>query len=290
VKTALTRLLLAFVTALVVLTGCSNHSRSYRSNSLVELLYGNSPEQTLSRSQTIELPVPLNVGLAFVPGNDSSEFPTMTQLAAASERIKAQFAADPAVRRIQLIPSQRLQGLKGFDSLAELGRLYQVDVLALVSYDQVMQQDYNKASLLYLTLVGSYLIKGNEGSVQTFMETAVFDIRSRQLLFTASGHDVRGDTSTEVNAGKVFGNLQATGFSAATDQMSAQLQTALAGFKHDLKDDQRITVKSRVVGGYGQHNGGGGSLPESLIALAVLLIAGRSLMNWLDRIRNIREK
>lgn len=270
------------------LAGCAHHGSHHRSHSLVQLLYNGAPEQSLARSETIELPVPLRVGLAFVPGNTPSDFPTEQQLAEVSEQVRAQFASDPAVSRIQLIPSQRLASVRGFDQLAELGRLYQVDVLALISYDQVLQRDYNKASLLYLTLVGGYFVKGNDASVQTFLETTVFDLRSRQLLFTASGRDARSDRASEVDAEKVSAKLQADSFAAASDQLRHELAISLELFRKELKDNRHIVVKPRG-GAYGGHNGGGGSFPEVLILVVVLLVLARGLVNWLDRISRFRE-
>lgn len=49
------------------------------------------------------------------------------------------------------------QGLSGLEGVQ---RLYNLDLLALVSYDQVNYVADNKWSLGYLTIVGAYVLKG----------------------------------------------------------------------------------------------------------------------------------
>lgn len=62
--------------------------------------------------------------------------------------------------------------------MAQVARLYGVDVMALVSYDQVIHTDDTKASLLYWTIIGAYIIKGSQFDTATFVDTAVFDINT----------------------------------------------------------------------------------------------------------------
>jgi len=59
--------------------------------------------------------------------------------------------------------------------------------MALVSYDHVTQSLENNAALLYWTIVGMYLTPGNENTIQTFVDTAVCDIKSKKMLFRAPG-------------------------------------------------------------------------------------------------------
>ena len=59
--------------------------------------------------------------------------------------------------------------------------------MALVSYDQVANTSEKTSSLLYWTIVGAYVVKGNKNDVQTFVDTAVFDMATRKLLFRAPG-------------------------------------------------------------------------------------------------------
>ncbi|MEQ1704159.1 MAG: Ig-like domain repeat protein, partial [Ilumatobacteraceae bacterium] len=51
---------------------------------------------------------------------------------------------------------------------------YGLDVIALVSYDQVAHSAETTSSFLYWTIVGAYVVKGNKNDVQTFVDTAVF--------------------------------------------------------------------------------------------------------------------
>ena len=60
-------------------------------------------------------------------------------------------------------------------------------VVALISYDQMQYADATGWSLLYWTLVGAYTVQADRYDVLTAVETAVFDVRSRQLLMRAAG-------------------------------------------------------------------------------------------------------
>ena len=102
------------------------------------------------------------------------------------------------IDRIEVIPSSYLKGGQGFSTLEQVSRLYDVDIIALVSYDQVSQTLENNAAFLYLTIVGLYVIPGNENTVQTFVDTAVFDVKSRKMLFRAPGVNKVEQRSTAV--------------------------------------------------------------------------------------------
>jgi len=65
-----------------------------------------------------------------------------------------------------------------------------------VSYDQVQFTDRNALSVLYRTIVGAYVIHGDQYDVQTLVDASVFDVRSRKLLFRALGmSQVKGGAS-----------------------------------------------------------------------------------------------
>jgi rhombotail lipoprotein len=244
------------------------------SSSLVDFLYpdGRVPAPTDERPQ---LKIPLRVGLAFLPAANAQQ----TGLDAAHEeqlleRIKQRFASRRFVADIVLVPDYYLAGHRGFAGLNGVQRLYGVDVLALVSFDQDTHQDQNDWSLAYLTIVGAYVVKGSRHDVATLVDLAVVDPQSRQLIIRAGGTDLRHGNTTWIDAGRETREADITGFSAATDQMIEHFDAALSKFEADVRSG---TAPIRVVSKNATGNaGGGGALSAGFIGLLLLAVARRA--------------
>jgi len=71
------------------------------------------------------------------------------------ERVKTSFGALPFVGSIEVIPTEYLKPHGGFANLDQVARMFNVEVMAMVSYDQVQFNDSNAFSLLYWTIVGA---------------------------------------------------------------------------------------------------------------------------------------
>ncbi len=168
---------------------CSSHA--HNSSSLVEFLYpgGGAP----TRDAMPRLQIPLRVGLAFLPANggDPTGGLEAAQRQELLELIKQHFADRRFVAEIVLIPDYYLSNRRGFAGLEGIQRLYGVDVMALVSYDQVTHLDENNWSLGYLTIVGAYVLKGSRHDVSTLVDLAVVDPATRALVLRAGGTDTR---------------------------------------------------------------------------------------------------
>src|SRR5690348_868038 len=137
-----------------LLAPCSPYCNTvtHNSSSLLQFLYPNGAEPPV-QNQTPELHVPLRVGLAFLPASGSAPGVALTsaQQEELLEKIQAHFSSRRFVAQIVIIPDYYLTGARGFAGLQGVQRLYDVDVIALVSYDQVMHQDVNGWSLAYWT-------------------------------------------------------------------------------------------------------------------------------------------
>ena len=131
--------------------------------------------------------------------------------------------------------------------------------MALVSYDQVSQSLENNAAFLYLTIVGLYVIPGNENSVQTFVDTAVFDVKSRKMLFRAPGIHKAEQRSTAIGIDEVAKEQSLASFNGAVDDMITNLDAELAQFKTRVKEEKVANVTHR--------NGTGGSSLFWLVAV-----------------------
>ncbi|MGH8481945.1 MAG: rhombotarget lipoprotein [Nevskiaceae bacterium] len=239
------------------------------SASLVDFLYPKGEEIEAVTDQVPHLPVPLTVGLAFVPSRADCARCSAPNAALQSElleRVKARFADRNYIREIKVIPEAYMRAGRGFTALDQLSRLYGFDVIALVSYDQVALHNERKSSLLYWTLVGAYVVKGERNDVHTFVDTAVLDVKTRKLLMRAPGVDVRGFNSTSIDNARTVAGQQDAAMRAATEQMIANLDTELAGFRERIKSDNSVIVTRRP----GSGGGGAGSLGALTLGLLAL--------------------
>jgi len=250
---------------------CGASQRS--SSSLVEFLYPNG--QLPPRDDSVpELHLPLRVGLAFLPGRGAAAAaPDAAQREALLERIRAHFSDRKFVSEIVVIPDYYFASQRGFAGLEAVQRLYSVDLMALVSYDQVTHQDENGWSLGYLTIVGAYVLKGNRYDVSTLVDLAVIDPATRSLVLRAGGVDSRHGNTTLIEQGREARAASADGFSTASDQMIVHFDTALSAFEDQVRNG-RASV--RVVHKNGAA-GGGGALDLSWLVLLAGLAAARSV-------------
>ncbi|MCL4781100.1 MAG: rhombotarget lipoprotein [Gammaproteobacteria bacterium] len=260
--------------AVVVLGGCTAWfdaftpavTRTGVSSSLVDYLYPDGQIPPDFDEQVPRLKLPLRVGIAFVPqpSQAGSEGPAEALKNEVLQKVREQFKARKYIASIEVIPDTYLRSTRGFEGMQQVARLYAVDVMALVSYDQLAATGDNKLALTYWTIVGAYVIKGTENQTQTFVDTAVFDVASRKLLFRAPGVDNRERTSTAIEAAEVSRAVRAESFAAAMASMGTNLAAELDRFEQRLKDEPEIASVEWKAG-----SGGGGGSPDP--ALLVLL-------------------
>lgn len=272
---------LFLLAGLAMLSGCTSFwqlgqtydSRDGVSSSLVDYLYPKGeipPEQS---GQIPRLELPLRVGIAFVP-------PTRTYESAISEatkndlleEVRQSFIGRDYIENIHIIPDTYLRSSSGFTGLQQVARLYGVDVMALVSYDQVSASEDRKSSFLYWTIVGAYLVKGTDNEVQTFVDTAVFDVATRSLLFRAPGTDSLSVRSTGIEASEAVRKGRNASFAAAMEDMIGNLSAELDSFEIRVKENPALAEVSRRGIGLG---GGGAVAPALLLILLVLRMRRR---------------
>src|SRR5215469_15390097 len=212
-------------------TPCNTSHHS--SSSLVEFLYPNGKAPPPANSVP-ELHVPLRVGLAFLPPRGAVG-PDAAQRAELLERVRRHLSDRRFVSEIVLIPDYYLDAQRGFAGLEAVQRLYSVDLMALVSYDQVMHGDVNGWSLGYLTIVGAYVLKGDRYDVSTLVDLAVFDPATRSLVLRAGGVDTRHGNTSLIDVQRESREASGAGFSAASDQMIDHFDHALRDFESQVK-------------------------------------------------------
>jgi rhombotail lipoprotein len=269
-------LLVYLVVAAVGLSGCANlgcvggcGSHAHNSSSLVEFLYPNGV--TPPQDATPQLRIPLRVGLAFLPSNglDATGGLDASHKEQLLERIRQRFSSRRFVAEIVPIPDYYLTGRRGFEGLGGVQRLYGVDVMALVSYDQVTHQDENYWSLGYLTIVGAYVLKGNRHDVSTLVDLAVVEPATHSLVLRAGGTDTRHGSTTLIDSQRDAREAATGAYGAATDQMIEHFDAALTKFEADVRSGKAAVqvVRKNDPG----HSGGGGALDWPILALLMLV-------------------
>ncbi len=251
--------LLFILPGVLLLSSCSflvnnPDEQQTQSSSLVDFLYPEGKDRVNHENDIPVIQLPVNVGIAFVPSNHwRSTLNEKTQMELLQE-LKLNFAQHKYINRIELIPETYLRQSQGFSTLQQVARMHDVEVMALVSYDQLVRNYEKEASLLYWTIVGMYVVQGNENSVQTFVDTAVFDVRSRKLLFRAPGASNSRERTTAVELDQVMDENSLTGFKSAFSSMTSNLEIELNQFTKRVKEEKIVRVERRAdYGGGSMH-------------------------------------
>ena len=263
---------------LLLAAGCDSldRPRSHYASNLFAYLY---PDQR-AHTDTPTVPVlslPLRVGIAFVPvdrgdkrtdydSGDTAAF-SEAQKQALLKAISGQFKDCPFVKSIEIVPTMYLKPRAGFANLDQIRTLFNVDVMTLVSYDQVQFTDQGLLSLTYWTVVGAYLVQGEKNDTRTMLDAAVYDIASRKLLFRAPGLGDLHGSSTPVNLSEELRRDSERGFQKAATNLVANLKGQLDEFRTRVKEspeDYRIIrspgytgasafggLEAAVIGGLG---------------------------------------
>jgi rhombotail lipoprotein len=253
---------------LACFSSCQHHTQN--STSLVEFLYpdGATPP---ARDVQPQLHLPLRVGLAFLPSNGNTQIgPDAAQKEALLQEIRKRFVSRKFIAEIVVIPDYYLQGRRGFEGLQGVQRLYGIDLMALVSYDQIAHEDDNNWSLGYITIVGAYILKGTRHDVSTLVDLAVVDPATRSLVLRAGGFDTRHGTVALINENRRLRETASEGFSVATQQMIDHFDSALTAFESDVREGK---ANVKVVSNHGKPSSGGGGSIDWLALLFLLPMA-----------------
>lgn len=280
-KSALLKITITLLFISLLLPGCTGQQTRARS-SVIDYLYPNQSDTNIKPSQPV-LNIPVKVGIAFVPeqpahtrgfnvwaGQVRGGSFTEADKSQLLEKIANNFRQHKFVSEIEVIPSAYLTPRGSFANLDQIRTMYGIDVIALVSYDQVQFTDEGALSLTYWTIVGAYVISGELNDTSTMLDTAVYDIKSRKMLFRAPGTSNIKGSATPVNLSEELRKDSIKGFQLAADQMINNLQLQLNKFKKTIKSNPE---KARVV--YSKGYTGGGSIGpfDLLMLLAFISVA-----------------
>ena len=236
----------AILLAAVMVSGCGSMAmkQSKQNASLVDYLYsGQQPAEKMQQASITELNIPLRIGIAFVPGVADPKFGiTEVEQIRWSTQIKAAFEKYPFVGDLVVIPTAYLKSGGGFDNLRQLATLFNLEVIALLSYDQIQFSEPNKLSMAYWTGIGAYLVPGDQYDIHTVLEATVFDIRTRKLLFRAPGTSNVKGSATWIKFSDSSRQARAEGFDNALAQLIPNFDAALQSFRKQAQDDPAIKL------------------------------------------------
>jgi rhombotail lipoprotein len=240
--TSIVAVLLVAVTA----SGCGSMAmkQSKQTASVVDYLYsGQQPPEKIQQASIAELSIPLRIGIAFVPGVADPKFGiTEVEQMRWSAQIKAAFEKYPFVGELTVIPTAYLKSGGGFDNLRQVATLFNLEVIALLSYDQIQFSEPNKLSMAYWTGIGAYLVPGDQYDIHTVLEATVFDIRTRKLLFRAPGTSTVKGSASWVKFSDSSRQARAEGFDNALQQLIPNVDAALQAFRKQAQDDPAIRL------------------------------------------------
>lgn len=242
----MTRFLTLLAALALTLGGCASMeegSRQRQVASVLAYLYPGTGNVPTVPESTAELHVPFRIGVAFVPDNTSPQFrlPESDRLKL-GEKVRAAFAGYPFVREIVAVPSVYLEAGGGFANLDRIASLLKLDVIALISFDQVQNAGATGSSFLYWTGIGAYVIQGDQYDILTAVETSVFDIKSRRLLLRAGGVSNIKGSATMVGFSELAREARTRGFDEAMTEMIGKLHAEVKTFREQAPKDPSIRL------------------------------------------------
>jgi len=247
--------------------GCTPQNTRSQS-SVMDYLYANKSDQIV-KPGVPTLRLPIKVGIAFTPEQSVSKNgrnywtgaygigAALTSVTKSDllEKVADNFRSLEFVSDIEVIPSEYLTPQGGFSNLEQIQTMYGIDIIALVSYDQVQFTDQNYLSLSYWTIVGAYIISGEINDTSTMLDTVVYDISSKKMLFRAPGTSIVKGSSTPVNLTEELRKDSIEGFNLAAVKMTKNLKFQLEKFKKKIKNKpEQVNIVHR------QGYSGGGSI------------------------------
>jgi len=271
---------------LLPLGACASGVHGRQTSSVIDYLYPGQRDVAIQPAVPV-LRLPLKVGVAFTPeseglrssrGQSFSEKDKLDLMREISERFRRQ----PYVRSIELIPSSYLSPKGGFANVDQLRTMFGLDVLVLLSYDQIQFSEETKLGVTYLSIVGAYLINGQKNDTRTLMEAVVYDISSRALLFRAPGLSQVSGTSAPVNQTMKLRADMDRSFREAAEDLATNLETELGSFAERVKESPeqvRVveTAAYEAARARSARSGGtGGGSSGALLGLGVVLLMGAS--------------
>lgn len=267
--------LITGITITLLFSSCVPQNTRSKS-SVMDYLYSKSSEVVV-KPGVPTLRLPIKVGIAFTPEQTVSRHgqniwtgaygkgAALTSVTKSEllEKVADNFRSLKFVSEIEVIPGEYLTPQGGFENLDQIKTMYGIDVIALVSYDQVQFTDQDYLSLSYWTIVGTYIVSGEINDTSTMLDTVVYDISSKKMLFRAPGTSIVKGSSTPVNLSEELRKDSLKGFDLAAIEMTKNLKIQLEKFRIKIKNKPEQVNIVHTAG----YSGGGSVNIFSLTAI-----------------------
>ena len=275
---------LGIALALFGLVGCNIPQTTTRRSSLMDYLYPKQQGAPVPNPAGARLSLPLKLGIAFVPGGASS-WRVQGLMAPGQEKqlldvVKQSFKDKPWVADIKLVPSTYLLAGGGFENMDQVARMFGVEVMALVSVDQIQYTDPRWYSFTYVSIVGAYVLPGDANDTRTLIDAAVYDVASHTFLLRAPGQSQVKGSSTWVHREVQLREHSHQGLQLAMSDLARNLDAEVASFKAEVASGERKDIDVVDRQGVSLRLGGGHNFGGSFGWLEVpgaLLILGAGL-------------
>jgi rhombotail lipoprotein len=234
------------VTLLLLGTGCLGPTTTVHRSGLMDYLYPKRKEAPVPNPGSAQLQLPLRLGVAFVPSSSGS-WRVPSAVSASSEKpfldlLKEAFAGKTWIKELRIIPSSYLCAQGGFTNLEQVARMYDVDVMALVSVDQIQYTDPKWYSFAYLSIVGAYVLPGDKNDTRTLIDAAVFAMPNRAFLLRAPGQSNVKGSSTLVGREERLRADAVKGMDLAMRDLAVNLAKEVDAFRAEVASGRRPKV------------------------------------------------
>ncbi len=265
----------------LLLAGCATSRRSQSSASVVQYLFPRDASPQVRTGPPV-LRLPTRVGIAFAPpgqeksGNFYYSSDDLSEAAKANllNTVATNFLQYRFIKSVEIIPGAYLRPGGSFENLDQLKRMFDVDIIALVSYDQTQFTDRDFTSFAYWTILGLYTVEGEKNDTQTLMDAVVYDIDTRTLLLRAPGVSRVKARATPINLSEELRDDRQTGFNQAATNLVSNLQGQLASFQEKVKQRPE---EYKVVTRPGESWGGAIDPLDLAIISAIAMVGGVTL-------------
>ena len=231
----------AIILGIVPLSGCGHYTTQRTSNILTYLYPGETQPVEISNTALPNTPLPMKLGIAFVPeSRTSSGGDAKIEPLTEKHKMEMMHGLSVALRQysyiagVEEIPSTSLKVGGSFANLEQIRTMTGVDVIGLVSYDQIQFTDRGLVSLLYWTGVGWYFVPGEKNDTNTMMDAALYHIPTRKPLLRATGQSGVYRYSTPMNQSQNLRDDSEIGFKAAVHMLAATFKEQLDLLKPKL--------------------------------------------------------
>ncbi|HET7710314.1 MAG TPA: rhombotarget lipoprotein [Thermoanaerobaculia bacterium] len=267
-----------------VLTACTHSRQVHRKSNLMAYLYPEASAPPPTDPGGARLQLPLRIGVAFVPPDPPKTRWTpavQTILPPDGEKrlvdiVRKSFQGRDWVSQIVTIPSSYLVARGGFENLQQVAQLMNVDVIALVSVDQMQSSDPRRLSFLYISIIGAYVLPLDRNETRTLIDAAVFHVPTRTFLLRAPGVSNITGSSSAVDVESKLRERSVKGFEMAMADLSKNLDAEVGAFKASVASGERQDVDIVTREGKSVRSGGAFGFGElALLALAAGLGARR---------------